>query len=243
MQNDKQTKMLADFIDASSSCFSIPVRYVSLHQLWADSPPLDATGLQLNEYLDGAGRSLFNFDFYKSSQDFRKEWHRTRGPAKPSVNLVTRCRWDDAKAISEEQRDEALRRLEVYKLWLCQKVLYDQHPIIVLPVHNAEECYRDAPPEERFPIQQAWDQLWLAPILGAPEITVPLGHVPYFSRISRQNEWLPVVASLLGKPRTDLSLINIAIKALQHAKIPTRVATGRQMWEPPWDFLELSPDS
>lgn len=58
--------------------------------------------------------------------------------------------------------------------------------------------------------------LWIAPILGAPEVSVPgkirdtscarlhadptVGEIAYFSRVSLQEEHLPLVVSILAEP-------------------------------------------
>lgn len=49
---------------------------------------------------------------------------------------------------------------------------------------------------------------------------------------------LPVAASILGAPRTDLSLIDVAQQVLEFARRPLRVAAGRQMFVDDWEVVE-----
>ncbi|KXT13582.1 hypothetical protein AC579_8094 [Pseudocercospora musae] len=109
---------------------------------------------------------------------------------------------------------------------------------MVLPIMDVQENYRDEQACEPLPVQDAWDELWLAPTLRAPEIIVPIGQVPYHSRMTDRQEMLPVCASVLSKEKTDLSLIQTIENVLRHAHRPLSVATGRQMFEPGWDVVE-----
>lgn len=44
---------------------------------------------------------------------------------------------------------------------------------MVIPIMDAEPKYRDDQSCGNPTVQEAWDQLWLSPVLGAPEVTVP----------------------------------------------------------------------
>ncbi|KAI5363854.1 putative amidase [Septoria linicola] len=226
-----QAEVFTHFTRALAAYHNLEIRTDSLVELWVASPPPESCGEGLRDFLKGAARDSFFYDFYHTTDKFRNEyWRKYR--CQPAVNQITGWRWDEAEKISIKQRDDAVRRLDVYKDWLREQVLTDTNPLVILPVADAEPKYRDDHPKTNRPMQEAWDQLWLAPILGAPELTVPIGQVPYHSRISKTKEYLPVVASILGKPRTDLSLIGTAVEGLRYASLPTHVLAGKQIWEP-----------
>lgn len=237
VKNNEQQNLLDQFAQDVCACFKIPIRKIHLHKLWEETRPATAHGYGLKEFLRDVGRNSFIHDFYHSTDDFRSEYER-RFQASPQVNRVVRWRWEVGRTITTTQRNEAIRRLNVYKAWLLEHVFRDANPIMLLPVGNAEENYRDDKSIESPVAQEAWDQLWLSPILGAPEITVPIGQVPFESKMTRREEMLPVVASLVGLPRTDLCLIEMAKKILEYSRRPTRVATGRQMFVGDWDVVE-----
>ncbi|TAQ89905.1 hypothetical protein B7494_g1791 [Chlorociboria aeruginascens] len=78
--------------------------------------------------------------------------------------------------------------------------------------------------------QNLWEHLLLAPILGAPEIVIPIGQVEYDSRVSNRLEHLPVCASILGLPGSDRDLIDLASMFLVSANRAVKVSTGREMF-------------
>lgn len=173
VQNREQQDIIDHFVQDLSECFQINIRNVSLRDSWEEHPPPEASGQPLGVYLQDVGQNSFFHDFYHSSDAFRAEYENKYHRA-PAVNRVTKWRWEVAKGISRAQRDEAVCRLEVYKRWLRERILVGDNPIVILPVMDAVPTYRDTPPCESSPAtQEAWDQLWISPILGSPEITVP----------------------------------------------------------------------
>ena len=71
----------------------------------------------------------------------------------------------------------------------------------------------------------------MSPMMRAPEVTAPVGDIPYMSRVTEREEPLPVAVSLIGAPGTDLLLVDLVEKGLRGACIPTRVQTGRFMYQ------------
>ena len=83
----------------------------------------------------------------------------------------------------------------MYRDWLLRTIFHQgdspdakKQVLVVLPISNVAPNYRDVvsrSPED----QSALDELFLPPILGAPDIAVPIGEVPYESRITGQTGW------------------------------------------------------
>ncbi|KAK9860105.1 Amidase [Penicillium brevicompactum] len=99
-----------------------------------------------------------------------------------------RYRWETGAAVSEEQHKDAVQRMEIYKAWLLTAMRAEStseaEPLVVLPIGNVAPNYRDEPsPSPRW--QSALDQLSLPPILGTPDIAIPIGEVPYESKITK----------------------------------------------------------
>lgn len=69
--------------------------------------------------------------------------------------------------------------------------------IFVLPIKDMSPRYRDELPTKHFnPV--GVPNLFLAPILKAPELTLPIGEVEYESRVSGIVGKLPIAVSLMG---------------------------------------------
>lgn len=66
----------------------------------------------------------------------------------------------------------------------------------------------------------------LSPMMGAPEISVPIGQVEYESVISHQTEHMPLVIDLVAHAGCDKMLLDF-VKALSEKDIIQPVKTGR----------------
>ncbi|KAK4203016.1 amidase signature domain-containing protein [Triangularia verruculosa] len=211
------------------------------------NPPEMSTTASVEDYLTDVGTNTFVYDVYHTMDEFRQEY-RERFAREPYVNPVTKFRWDLAKTISTEEHEDAMGRLEVYKNWLLECILKPskQNPLVILPITSQEVDYREDPPAQVFRVTfiftladrtrpptapNAFDGIWLAPVLGAPEVSVPIGELKYRSRITGNDEYLPAVVSVLGKPGSDMALLNAAIKVLKSSGRPLQVKTGTRMFE------------
>lgn len=144
---DEQNRELDKFVNDLSKTYQIEIRKFRIDHLWESSPPADAGDQSIYQFLDDVGRRSFYYDFYHSTDDFRAEFQRKHG-AFPLVNRVTRRRWEEGAQITQAQRDEAVRRLSVYKRWFLETVLKHEteNPLLILPIANVTPVYRDLEP-------------------------------------------------------------------------------------------------
>ena len=100
---------------------------------------------------------------------------------------------------------------------------------LIMPISDVIVNYRDAPPA---PVARpnGFDPLILSPILGAPDIVVPIGEYEYDSRVSGRKEYLPVAVDVVGLPGSDLHLIDIIQHSLEMSHRPAAVNTGSRMF-------------
>ena len=100
---------------------------------------------------------------------------------------------DQARSVSPEQHEEALKSLYIYKRWLLDTYLQSgrSNPVLVLPLGEVRPNHRDEWPrcvsqtiityltltkthsDDIASDQQLWEPLLIAPIIGAPELVVP----------------------------------------------------------------------
>ena len=100
-----------------------------------------------------------------------------------------------------------------------------QNALVVLPVPDVEPNYRDkASPRPLRPTVR--DRDFMSPLLGCPEITIPISEIPYSSRISGREEFLPVSISVIGPPGSDIALLDIMQGFWENSRRPTRVSAG-----------------
>ncbi|KAK3948898.1 hypothetical protein QBC32DRAFT_327396 [Pseudoneurospora amorphoporcata] len=230
--NQQQMKLFDAFVEDAKVHLSATVTKLSIRDSWNASHPKDTTPA-IDQYLHGVITKTYYYTFYHSSDEFRKVYSETHDGRPPFVIPFVHRRWARGAAVTPEENQEATERLEVYKNWLLELLFggsrEDKEVLVVLPVSNATPNYRDvvsASPEE----QSALDELFFQPILGSPDIVVPIGDVPYQSRITERVEYLPVVANVVGAPGRDWDLLRAVGKVLKLSGRPLDVATGSRIF-------------
>ncbi|KAH7303477.1 amidase signature domain-containing protein [Stachybotrys elegans] len=231
VENQSQMKLIDEFVADMSTHLGATVTKLSIKETWKRNPPPGASN-DAEEYLKNVITRTFYYGFYHSTDKFRMDYAESHRGSLPYVIPFVRQRWDKGAAVTPEEHQEATYRLEVYKDWLLNILFQtrDAETLLVLPVANAAPNYRDArtgSPTE----QSALDQLFLQPILGSPDIVIPIGDVPYDSRISNKVEYLPVVVNIVGAPTTDFQLLQAIKQILELSNRPTSVRTGSRMFE------------
>ncbi|KAG8529751.1 uncharacterized protein KY384_005232 [Bacidia gigantensis] len=193
-------KVVLDFLEDFGAFLHIKAERIKLSELWGQSPPKEAKGQSLHEYLKDVGRDTFLYANYHSGTGFPYTYREKFGK-NPFVTKLVQWRWEVGSKISDEMHMEAMRRVSVYKNWFLNIVMRvgETDTFVVMQSEDVTPKYRDDPPLE-YSIQPAWHQWWISPFLGAPEIVIPAGTIAYQSRISGNIEHLPVTAQILSQP-------------------------------------------
>ncbi|KAK4189695.1 amidase signature enzyme [Podospora australis] len=233
----EQMQLIDDFIQdlrlylPDRDCQGRPVTItkLSLREACTTTHPSD-TPDDLDFYLQNVIQETYHYEYNQSSEAFREQYAADHNGSPPYVIPSVQRRWAKGAAVTPAQNEEALNKLAIYKNWL-QETLFERgtEALVVLPVANAEPNYRDTvtpSPED----QSALDELFLSPILGAPDIVVPLGDISYQSRITNKVEYLPVVANLVAAPGKDHELLRVVETILSKSGRPTVVAMGSRMF-------------
>ncbi|KAF2501486.1 hypothetical protein BU16DRAFT_201045 [Lophium mytilinum] len=230
IKNEVQMKLIDDFIANVESAYNIKTEKLSIAEKWKATKPANVDVVSIQEYLQDVGVNSFCYGVYHELDWFWNEYQEKFDKA-PYVNPVMQWRWKAAEDITKAQYDDAVNRLRIYKDWFLQEVMQvgKRNTLIVLPITSQEVDYRDVPPGPPT-APNAFDGIWLAPTLGAPEVSIPIGEMEYHSRVSGRQEHLPIVVSLLGIPGSDLSLLKTVRKVLEHSGRPLSVKAGSRMW-------------
>ncbi|KAF2120079.1 amidase [Lophiotrema nucula] len=230
--NPPQTHLIEKFISGLESALDTTRTKVSLADLWKTDCPDGKEHDDVAKYLDTAGIYPFYYDQYHNLADFRNGYAREYGKP-PFVHRALLWQWDIAKTISKEERDECLRRCEVYREWLLEEVFKatseDTITVMAFPIESGQPNYRDTPLPP-YGNLSGFNPLHMSPIMRAPEVTAPVGDIPYRSIVTNREEPLPIAVSLIGAPGTDLILAGLVEKAMVGAGFPTEVKTGRSVF-------------
>ncbi|OJD30648.1 glutamyl-trna amidotransferase [Diplodia corticola] len=230
IRNPYQSRLIEEFLADMENFFGVQAKRVKLDKLWVETRPEEAENQKLSDYMEAACRDSFWYDDFHNTDEFRSRYKRKFG-SNPYVSPPVQWQWSLASEITKADRDDAVNRLRVYRKWFTEKVMKpeDRNTIIVLPIEDISPRYRDEPPSRKF-YPTGVPMLFLSPITGGPELTIPIGQVPYVSKVTGREELLPMGISLMASPGYDLVLMDLMLKCLEHANRPTRVRTGRHMF-------------
>ncbi len=210
---------------------------MSIRETWKSTHP-EGTPDDVDEYLSDLVARTFYYAFYHSSDAFRRDYAAANNGRPPYVIPFVHKRWAKGAAVTPAQHADATARMMVYRDWLLRTIFHqdtnspdhaNKQVFIILPISNVAPNYRDVvspSPED----QSALDELFLPPILGAPDVAVPIGEVEYQSRITGKTEHLPVVLDLVAAPGMDWELLGAVERVMVATGRRVGVRTGRRMF-------------
>ncbi|PMD16757.1 amidase signature enzyme [Hyaloscypha hepaticicola] len=199
--NKDQLKIIDNFVADLEKSLGVKQKRVSFNEVWDSDRPEEAKGETRNSFFHD---DYHNFDEFR--EDYQKAFKKT-----PYVSPPVRWQWNLSAGITKEERDIAVYRLSVYEKWCLEKILQigTHNTIILIPIENTTPRYRNESLGRYFnPV--GVPMLFVAPILKAPKFTVPIGEVPFLSKVTGNVEQLLVAISLLGVPCRHLELTDIA---------------------------------
>lgn len=229
MPSTPQMALIDSFLDDMTNHLNASITKLSIRKLWESSPPKGASS-DIEEYLHDVITHSYYYSYYHASDDFRDKCQERFGH-QPYVIPFVKHRWDAGAAVSAEQHSSALHKLEVYRAWLLDTVFLSHGPrtVMILPISLVEPHYRD----EVTPSpgsQVATDELFLSPILRSPDVVIPIGEIPYDSKITGREEYLPVGVNVVGTPGSDFWLLDTMKTLLEKSGRPTAVQTGSRIF-------------
>jgi hypothetical protein len=134
---------------------------ISFNEKWQEKPPEDAGQLSLNHYmikvsttqrlklyyltLNQATQDMW-YDDYHAFDEFRDEYW-AKHQRSPYISPPTHAAWNSCKSILKTNRDEAVRRIDVFRSWFRTTFFNGNRPLFIMPIENVSPRYRDDPPE------------------------------------------------------------------------------------------------
>lgn len=154
----------------------------------------------------------------------------------PYINPGPLARWEWGQIHANDTvYDQGLRNITIFKEWWetegygrhdpesCSEGLYVYTFMAGVPSYRDE--YFEAPSTPPL----GFDDSSIPVMAGAPEVVVPIGEVPYKSRITKQTEYLPVSMGLRMARGCDYVLADL-VKDLEGAGVLRGVATGSRLY-------------
>ncbi|KAK2737897.1 hypothetical protein FQN57_007348 [Myotisia sp. PD_48] len=225
VDNPTQLKAMDDFLDDISRASGSPHRKVSILEDWQKSTPVEEKNL--HRYLHNLTRDGWYYSAYTAFENFRIKYEEEHGHT-PFVTEVVRWYWMMGKQVSADQHIEIMNRLSVFRSWFIQRYMagVSHSTLIAMHIDTVKPKYRDEHPGNSNPNVSGLRPTFLAPILRAPELAIPISQMDYASKITGKPEKLPIVVSLMGSPGSDSQVLDWALSVLHKSGRPTKVGTG-----------------
>ncbi|EED22766.1 amidase, putative [Talaromyces stipitatus ATCC 10500] len=228
IKNEKQQKMIDKFTSCLETFLGTTRTEISLSNEWTKSAPEPLRGTKLADYLRKTGYWINMYDGYHNFGEFRDLYEQKFNEA-PYISPVQTSKWESGRLVTPEQRAEAVEQSTTFKNWIKENIIKDGTTIMVVAVGNPGPSYRDElPPPVPSGPGGSYNANFFATILGLPQIIVPVGQLPFTSKVTKRTEYIPVVAGLVGGAGMDDTLVRVAMDALNRAGWPVKVLAGRR---------------
>ena len=241
------------FVSELESLFSTKRAVFEIAELWHATRPED-----LSDSMDEATATLYQDIVYYDSvrktvdpfiADFKAQYQLQNpdavdSPPEPWLIPIVKARMDYGRRVSRADYDAANTARERFAKWVVD-VLLRTHldpgeiPLLLFPQSWGIPAYRHEllsaapPPEGDRPIFGSGFSIYsIAYCSGCPDFTVPVGEVPYVSKVTGRREWLPCSISLLSTPGKDGVLLNL-LQSLEECGILRPQVTGTRVYALP----------
>ena len=204
----------------------------NLDDTWRETRPAGQ-----DESLDKATGSIYTvlttyLCVRKTVDPFIAEFKAVNNSRSPAIDHVVKARQDYGRSITTSQYNTAVHSAKVFSQWLREvifaKSAENEFPLLIFPQSWGIPVYRDEP--DNGPLLFTSFSIYsLSYLSGCTDCTVHVGEVPFQSRITEAEMFLPVSLSILSPPRTDLQLLAL-LSELEDEGILRPVKAGMRMY-------------
>ena len=261
--NEEAHLKFEHFVSELEAYLGVQRTIVNLRDLW-NMKESHQPGTNFDQYFKFTYEAILNRDSYTNNVKFVKDYEKDFG-CHPYLPPSIINRWKHGESITEEEREHAVEKVCCFKQWFEKEVLgHDgstrSSAVMVWPWTVGSPNYLDLPrPQPNSDYGYGFQPAYTSSFTGGPEFVFPskpqfctvlpewtdkitVGTWAYDSKVSGQQERLPVAASLMGASGLDYELITLARRFLENSDLPHAVKTGREMLEPDPARRDLSPN-
>jgi len=211
-------------------CQRIPF---NINELWHTTPP-KGQPRSLDEAVGHIYSAITTSQAVSTGLDqFIEDYRKANDDKDPKISELVKRRLDHGRAVPKEDIDGALEAMASFTQWTENQLFgsYDQDAttLLIFPQSCGRPDYRDQVPDRSVLFNDIFSIYAFGYLVGCPDYTIPVGEIPYESRITGRTEHLPVSISLIGKPNTDTELFDV-VDGLHGAGVISSVMSGSKMY-------------
>ncbi|KAL6410783.1 glutamyl-tRNA subunit a [Ilyonectria robusta] len=228
-------KLVESFYGELEDFLHVNATMVNHTALWSETHPQGSTSLA--DMLYSTYAVFVSHDQWKLlGKPFFEDYADQHDGRQPYINPGPLARWEWGQIHANDTvYDQELRNITIFKEW-WETEGYGRHDpescsegLYVYTFMAGVPSYRDEYFEARTTPPLGFDDSSIPVMAGAPEVVVPIGEVPYESRITKKTEYLPVSMGLRMARGCDYVLADL-VKDLEKAGVLRGVATGSRMY-------------
>ena len=226
---DKQIEEFIQRLELQLGCKRTPF---NVDELWQATRP---KGQPMT--LDGSVGTVYSamttyFGAHEGGiADFLRSYTALRG-REPSISPLVKRRLDFGRDVPPKKILTALDAMRAFTHWVENFIFEKENTILIFPQSFGKPCYRDEAPDRRLLFLDGFSVYAFGYLAGCPDYTLPVGEVPYHSRMTGEVEYLPVSISMLARPGNDIQLFDV-VKMLEKRGVLRSVRTGKRMYDEP----------
>ena len=218
-------------LESHSSCDRIPF---NIDDLWRATPPIGQPR-SLDESVGAIYSTLTTASFAPTIlTDFTHRHQSNHAGASPQICPLVRRRLTHGHTLPATTITSALQSMAAFRLWVTSVLFgsYDQSAttILIFPQSHGRPDYRDEIPDRTELFNDKFSIYSFGYLVGCPDYTIPVGEVPFTSKVSGEEGYLPVSIGLVGRPGSDVELMGF-VRRLGEMGVVRDVKVGRRMYD------------
>lgn len=205
----------------------------NINEIWRATPP-KGQPRSLDEAVGHIYSAITTSGALHNGVDkFIVDYAAANAGKRPRISELVKRRLDYGRTVSDTTITKALESMQAFSTWTINTLFgsYDQEAttLLVFPQSFGRPDYRDDTPDRTELFNNCFSIYAFGYLVGCPDYTIPVGEVPYKSRMNGEQEYLPVSISLVGKPSVDVELYEV-LDSLHAAGVLSDVLAGPRMY-------------
>lgn len=229
---EKQIEIFVQNMEHHLGCERIAF---NINEIWRATPP-KGQPRSLDEAVGHIYSAITTSGALHNGIDkFLADYAAANSGEEPHISSLVKRRLNHGRTISEQHLTSALQAMQAFRQWTINTLFasYDQEAttLLIFPQTCARPDYRDDVPDRSELFNDTFSIYAFGYLVGCPDYTVPVGEVPFLSRVTGREEYLPVSVSLVGKPGADVELFDVlgflsAVGGLRDVRAGRRMFRG-----------------
>lgn len=228
-------KQMEAFVQQFEHHLSCQRRPFNLAELWRALKPRGQPE-SLDEATGGIYSALVSYSALHEGgiTNFINTYAASHAGLHPEISPIVQKRHDYGRSLPVAEIARHLDAMAVFAHWV-ENVLFgppDEEAItlLVFPQSFGVPRYRDDIPADDCIVYDTFSVFSFGYLVGCPDYTVPIGEVPFVSRVTGREGYLPVSVSLVARRGNDVPLFDV-LTALEEQRVLRGVKAGRRMYD------------